>query len=339
MINHYFGYIIKRMRRILIALLLLSSSLFLSAQEGKTTFDYLLLPASAHTAALGGNHITVIEPDVSIVFNNPALLGYEMHNQLNLSYLSYVADVGMGTMAYARSINRLTTIGIGVQYTNYGKMTETNEQNQVIGDLTANDITGQIFLSREFSDNLRGGITGKFIYSNYAHNTSIGLGVDLGLSYYNPETEFAWSIVGKNIGRQVKAYEEELSGLPWDIQAGVSKKLDNAPLRFSLTAIGLKQWKFDNPNGKEDSFLKTLGKHLVIGLDIVPNDNFWIGAGFNIKRNSDMKIKDGSKFAGLSAGAGLKVRAFSFGVAYGKYFPNANSLLFSISTSFGELGI
>lgn len=327
------------MRRILTALLLLSSTLFLSAQEGKTSFDYLLLPASAHTAALGGNHITVIEPDVSIIFNNPALMGYEMDKQLHLSYLSYVADVGMGTVAFAKSINPLTTIGVGVQYTNYGKMTETTEGNEIIGDLSANDITGQVFLSREFSDYLRAGITGKFIYSNYAHNTSIGLGVDLGLSYYNPDTEFAWGLVAKNLGRQVKAYEEELSGLPWDIQMGVSKKLANAPLRFSLTAIGLKQWRFKNPNGEKDSFGKTLGKHLVVGVDIVPSDNFWIGAGYNIKRGADMKLKDGSKFAGFSAGAGLKVRAFSFGVAYGKYFPNANSLLFSISTSFGELSL
>lgn len=322
---------------ILLALLLALLFPVLQAQEGRSTYDYLLLPTSAHTAALGGNHITVIEPDISIVFNNPALLGYEMDKQLNLSYLSYVADIGMGTVAFGKSINKRTTVGLGVNYTNYGEIFETSEWNEKLGELTANDITVNLFFSRDLTENLRGGITGKFIYSDYAHNTSYGIGVDLGLSYYNPDTEFAWSLVGKNLGRQIKAYDEELSSLPWDIQFGISKKLSNAPIRFSLTAIHLKRWKFPSFAEKEDDFIKTLGKHLVIGVDIVPSDNFWIGVGYNIKRASDMKLENGSKFAGFSVGAGLKVRAFGFGVSYGKYHTSSNSLLFSISSSFAEM--
>jgi len=325
------------MRRILTTILLLLCTLMLAAQEGRTTYDYLLLPASAHTAALGGNHITVIEPDMSIVFNNPALMGYEMDKQLHLSYLSYMADIGMGSVAFGKSLNSRTTIGIGVNYTNYGEMREADREGNILGDITANDITANIFLSRDLSENLRGGITGKFIYSNYHHNTSMGIGVDLGLSYYNPDNEFAWSLVGKNIGRQITAYEEELYSLPWDIQMGISKKLTNAPLRFSITGIYLKQWRFDNINGEKDSFFKTLGKHLVIGLDIVPNDNFWLAVGYNVKRGADMKLENGSKFAGFSAGAGIKVRAFSVGASYGMYHPSANSFMVSLSVAFAEM--
>lgn len=326
------------MRRIIIITTLLFLTVTtLFSQEGRTSFDYLLLPASAHTAALGGNHITVIEPDISLAFNNPALLGYEMDKQLNVSYLSYISDVGMGNVIFGKSINRRTTLAFGVNFTNYGEMLETTESNDIIGDLSASDITGNIFLSRDLTEKLRGGITGKFIYSNYAHNTAYGLGVDVGLSYYDPEREFAWSLVGKNIGRQVKAYVDDLYSLPWDIQFGISKKLANAPLRLSLTAVHLKRWRFENFNDKKDSFLKTLGKHLVIGVDIVPSDNFWIGLGYNVKRGSDLRVENGSKFSGFTAGAGLKVRAFNFGIAYGNYHPSANSLLFSLSYSFAEM--
>ncbi|MDL2256742.1 type IX secretion system protein PorQ [Bacteroidales bacterium OttesenSCG-928-I14] len=327
------------MRKILFVLLLFMPTTFLFAQEGKTTFDYLMLPVSAHAAALGGTNVSFIEPDVSLVFNNPAFLGYEMDKQLNLNYMSYLGDIGMGNVAFGKSINDRTTIGLGVNYVNYGNMIETSEDRTVLGDLKANDITGNVFLSRDFTDYLRGGITAKFIYSNYHHNTSIGLGVDLGLSYYNPDTEFSWGIVAKNLGRQVKAYEDESANLPWDIQIGMSKKLSKAPIRFSFTGLYLKQWSFENPNGEKDSFFKTLAKHFIIGVDILPSDNFWIGVGYNIKRGMDMHLQEGNKFAGFSAGAGLKVRAFSFGISYAKYHPNANSLIFSLSSSFAELGL
>jgi hypothetical protein len=308
----------------------------LAAQEGKTTFDYLLLPASTRSAALGGTNISIIESDASLVNNNPALLGSEMNLNLNISYLSYIADIGIGSVTFAKALGEKTAWGIGVNYADYGKMYEATYEG-IQGELRAADFCGNIFLSRDLTDKIRGGITAKFIYSNYYHNTAIGLGVDLGLSYYDVDREFSIGLVGKNLGRQIKAYEEELASLPWDIQLGFSKKLDHAPIRFSVTGVYLKQWQFDNFYGKKESFVKTLSKHLIFGVDIVPSDNFWIGLGYNPKRSSDMSLGEGNKFAGFSIGAGLKVKAFGFGCSIGQYHPSATSLLFNISTSFADI--
>ena len=30
-----------------------------------------------------------------------------------------------------------------------------------------------------------------------------------------------------------------------------------------------------------DSFVKTLAKHFIIGVDFIPSENFWVGVGFN----------------------------------------------------------
>jgi hypothetical protein len=310
----------------------------LSAQEGRSTFDYLLLPASTRSAALGGTNISVIESDLSLVNNNPAFLGNEMDLQLNVSYLSYIADIGIGNLIFAKAWGERSAWGVGVNYANYGKnLFEATEEEGIIGDLKASDICGNIFFSRDLSDKIRGGATVKFIYSNYYHNTAIGVGVDLGLSYYDVDKEFSIGLVGKNLGRQIKAYEEEVSSLPWDIQLGISKKLTHAPIRFSVTGVYLKQWQFDNLSGKKDSFFQTLGKHLIFGVDLIPSDNFWIGLGYNIKRSSDMSLEVGNKLAGFSIGAGLKVKAFAFGCSIGQYHPSATSLLFNISTSFAEI--
>ena len=325
------------MHKFFLICLIISFPLITWGQTGKSSFDYLLLPQSARSSALGGNNISLIENDVSLIYDNPAFLGVEMDMTLNASYMAYIADVGVGNIVFAKALGEKSTIGVGALYSNYGKMKETLEGNVIVGDLSASDICGSIFFSHDLTEKIRGGITGKFFYSDYHQNTAIGLGVDLGLSYYNSDKEFSVGLVGKNIGRQIKAYEDEINDLPWDIQLGFSKKLNRAPIRISLTAVHLKQWKFDNYNGKEDSFTKTLWKHMIVGVDFVPNDNFWVGLGYNAKRGADMKLQEGNKLGGFSAGAGIRVKAFSIGCSIGKYNVSATSFMFSVAASFAEM--
>ena len=46
----------------------------INEQEGSTGYQFLEIPTSAHAAALGGNNISIIEDDASLMFTNPALL-------------------------------------------------------------------------------------------------------------------------------------------------------------------------------------------------------------------------------------------------------------------------
>jgi hypothetical protein len=314
--------------------LLLIVSLPLRAQGGGSTFDYLLLPHSVRSSALGGTNVSVVENDASLIYDNPAFLGGEMDKTLIVNYLSYLSDIGVGNVTFTKKWAERTSFGIGVLYANYGNMIETTPDNQMLGDLPANDICTSVFVAHDITDRLRGGITGKFLYSNYYHNTAIGIGVDLGLSYCNDDRTFSWGLVGKNIGRQIKAYEETLAQLPWDIQMGITHRLSHAPIRFSLTATQLKQWKFDDIYASGDSFVETLGKHLQLGVELIPSDNFWIGLGYNIKRATDMHLENGNRFGGFSIGAGLQVKTFSVGCSLGKYNTAATSFMISLATSF-----
>ena len=129
--------------------------------------------------------------------------------------------------------------------------------------------------------------------------------------------------------------------MPWDIQAGVSQKMAHAPIRFSLTAQYLNRWKFntiDNTTTDEsDNFAKTLAKHLVIGVDFVPSDNFWLGVGFNPKTKMDMKLQGGGGgLSGFSAGAGVKIKMFDVGCSVAKYHPSALSLMLSVSLTLAD---
>jgi hypothetical protein len=325
------------MRKIVTLYLLFLCAFPLLAQEGKSTFDFLQLPTSVRAAALGGNNVSIIENDLSLIYQNPAFLGQEMDLTFSAGYLSYIADISMGNVTFAKALGERSAFGIGFIYSNYGKMLETTEEKVIIGDLNAADICGNIFFSRDLTEKIRGGVNAKFIYSDYAYNTSIGLGVDLGLSYYNPDKNLSIGITGKNLGRQIKAYETELANLPWDIHFGISQKLAHAPMRYSITGIHLNHWQFYNLQGEKDAFATTLLKHFIFGADFLLSDNFWFGVGFNTKRAADLHLSEGNKFAGFSAGAGLKVKAFSFGCSLGQYHPSATSFMFNISTSLVEM--
>ena len=309
----------------------------LAAQEGKSTFDFLQLPASVRAAALGGTNVSVVENDLSLVYQNPAFLGQEMDLTFSAGYLSYIADIGMGNVAFAKALGERSAWGVGFIYSNYGKMTETTNEPVILGDLNAADICGNIFFSRDLTEKIRGGVAAKFIYSDYAHNTAIGLGVDLGLSYYDKEKNLSIGLAGKNLGRQIKAYETELANLPWEIQLGISQKLAHAPVRYSITGIHLNQWQFYNLQGEKDAFATTLLKHVVFGIEFLLSDNFWVGVGYNTKRAADLRLNEGNKFSGFSVGAGLKVKAFAFGCSFGQYHPSATSLMFNVSTSLAEM--
>ena len=51
--------------------MLLSFSAFALAQDTQTAYNFLRIPVSAHAKALGGENITVIEDDASLIFSNP----------------------------------------------------------------------------------------------------------------------------------------------------------------------------------------------------------------------------------------------------------------------------
>ena len=325
------------MRKIITLSLTILCVFPLLAQGGKSTFDFLQLPTSVRAAALGGTNVSIIENDLSLVFENPAFLGQEMNLSLAAGYLSYVGDIKMGNIAFAKSLGDRSAWGVGFVYSDYGKMLEATEDNAILGDLNASDICGNIFFSRDLTDKIRGGVAAKFIYSNYAYNTAIGLGVDLGLSYYDKDHNLSIGFTGKNLGRQIKSYETDLADLPWDIQLGLSQKLAHAPIRYSITAANLNQWQFYNVNGQKDAFATTLMKHFIFGVEFLFSDNFWVGLGYNTKRGSDLHLIEGNKFGGFSIGAGLKVKAFGFGCSIGQYNPSSTSLMLSISTSLAEM--
>ena len=260
------------MKKCLFTLLLVLVSLRTGAQESQTAYNFLRLPASAHAAALGGDNITLIEDDASLIWHNPALLASVSDKTINLNYMNYMSGANTASASFNRIVKEKASWAVSAQYMDYGKMKETDESNNILGEFSAKDITVAGYFSYMLSDRLVGGITAKFITSYIGDYNSIGMGVDLGLNYYDPDREWSISAVAKNLGGQLKAYDEKYDKMPIDVQVGVTKRFVHTPFRVSATMVNLNNW--------DKSFIN----HVVLGADFIITESFWIGGGYNFRR-------------------------------------------------------
>lgn len=310
------------MKKAIIAITALVTCLHAAAQESRTAYNFLRLPVSAHAAALGGDNITIIEDDQTLIFGNPALLASVSDKTVSLSYMNYMAGTSMAGAAFSRVVKEKASWAASAQYIGYGTMKQTASDGTQLGDFSAKDIAVAGYFSYMLGEKIVGGVTAKFITSYIGHYTSMGMGVDLGLNYYDPDRDWSVSLVGKNLGGQLKAYDDEYDPMPIDIQLGVSKRFAHTPFRVSATLVDLNHWNYKFAN------------HLVVGVEAALSESLWLGAGYNFRRASEMNIDDadggGAHGAGLSFGAGLNLQRFKLNVAYGKYHVSSTSLMLNV---------
>ncbi len=149
--------------------------------------------------------------------------------------------------------------------------------------------------------------------------------VGLGVNYYDPDRQISVSAGAKNLGGQLKAYNDNYEKMPLDLQFGISKRFERMPLRFSATFVDLNHWHYAFVN------------HVTAGVDVLLSDRIYVAAGYNFRRAREMKIavSDGSSShgAGLSLGAGLQLERFKLHLAYGKYHVSSSSLIMNVSYS------
>ena len=296
-----------------------------TAQESQTEYNFLRLPVSAHAAALGGDNISLIEDDASLIFANPALLSSVSDKTITLNYMNYMSGVNTASASFNRVIKQKASVAVSAQYISYGTMKEMDENNVQTGEFSAKDIALAGYFSYMLTDRLVGGITTKFITSYIGSYNSIAMGVDLGLNYYDPDRDLSVALVAKNLGGQLKAYNDTYENMPIDVQLGVTKRLTHTPFRLSLSLVDLNHWDYKFIN------------HWVGGIDILIQDNIWVGAGYNFRRANEMQISDAedksSHGAGWSFGAGLNLERFKLNLAYGKYHVSSSSILLNVAYS------
>lgn len=320
---------------------------------GAATYQFLNLPISARSAALGGKIATAGTPDITLVFSNPSLLDTTMHNHANLTYINYIADINYASAVYARHFQGVGTLAFGVQQLGYGHFDRANTAGQIEGRFHCAETNISTAYAYKIDSAFSIGATAKFVASVLEHFWSIGLAVDIGAQFRTRNQLFSAGLVLRNIGFILKPYtHNNRENLPFEIVAGISKRLEHAPFRFVITLHQLQNWNMryqqpqqstnllDNGTNNETTFKKigneTLS-HLILGVEFVPNLPFTIQVGYNYQRRNELKIMQRSAVTGLSAGFGLKIRQLTLNYSIASYHLAGFSHHIALETNFDEL--
>lgn len=331
------------MKNLITCLLLVLTSVVAHAQEYSSAFNTLRLPVNSHVSALGGHNISLIEADPSIGWNNPALYVNSSDMSLGLSFMTYAASSSWMGAHFTKALGERHTIAAGAQYMNFGEMDETDESGNQTGRFKAKDIVLGVGYGYLLSDRWSGGANAKILVSNLADYSAVAMSFDVGLNYYDEDNDLSVAASLQNIGTQLKSYDDGLrTHLPFTLEVGFTKGMAHLPVRFSITMTDITRWKnryYVFPDADENkreeslSFGKKALNHFVVGLDILPTDNLYLSVGYNFRRAYELKAAGSSHWAGLSAGAGLQLKRFQFGLSYAKFHHSVNSLMVNAAYS------
>lgn len=341
------------MRKYLVLLLVFSST-FLGAQNGgQSTYEFLNVPVGARVGALGGNVIAVKDDDPNLALNNPSLLNPEMHSIVSLTYLNYFADINYGFVSYTSDFKKLGTFSGGVKYINYGKFKETDSGGNELGEFTAGEYAFVLGWGKQLDSNFSVGANLKPVYSSLYNYYSFGMLMDAAATYYNFKSDFTAALLVKNTGMQVTTYLEngDREPVPFQVQAGFSKKLKYVPLRLSMDLTHLNDWNLSfndstyltnsNANLSDEEkaernktgMLSEALRHVVLGAEIIPSKSFNLRFGFNFKRRSELAVDQKPGLVGFSWGVGFRLKRFHISYGSARYHLAGSSNHFTVTTN------
>ncbi len=341
------------MRQFLIFILIIQFSLIKAQIGGSHTYSFLNLPISAKIVSLGGDNVSIKE--ASVILNNPALMDSSTANYANFSFVHYFAGVNWGNCSYSFKPSKFGNFALAMHYINYGKFTAADEIGNITGEFTAADYIFSALWSYQLDSSWTIGATIKPLLSQYETYSSVGLAADLGITYFSDNNNFSAGLVFKNFGKQLKPYvPDNYEKLPFDIQIGISQKLQYAPFRFSITAHHLNKpnlgYEIDNDiqdfsnssinENQQNKFGEIADltlRHFLFGVELLPSDYFYIALGFNYQRRQELKIDTKTGLTGFSAGLGLNLKKFSFNYGIAKYHLAGSSQNFSLSVNLNNI--
>lgn len=345
------------MKKLIFTVLLFSSFNAFTQIGGTNTYEFLNVPVSGRVGALGGNVIAVNDNDPTLSMANPSLLNPQMSGMVTLSYLNYFADINQGYVSYVKDFKKFGTFSAGIKYINYGEFLETDEGGNELGSFTAAEHALIIGWGKEIIDStLSVGANLKPIYSDFYQYYSSGIAADVSATYTNLKNGFTAALLFKNMGTQFSTFNEHnvKEPLPFEIQAGVSKKFKHVPFRLSVDIIQLQNWNLsyndsiietnnnenltDEEKGElnKTSLLNETFRHLVFGGEFVPSKSFMLRFGFNFKRRQELALDNKPGLVGFSWGFGFRVKKFHISYGSARYHLAGSSNHFTITTNLSE---
>jgi hypothetical protein len=334
-----------RLKYLILCFLLFTFHFSLLAQLGGTsTYDFLQLPMSARTSALGGNFMAIRDADLGIAAINPSVLDSNLNNHATINYIPYFDGIDYGYVAISHTVKNVGFLGqsgtwdAGIKYIDYGTFTQADYVGAVTGTFTAGEYQFNLGYGQPMKDStISAGATLKGIYSHLQQYYSWGMALDLAGTYVSKNRRFCVAAVLQNIGTQVKDYTTgNPEPLPFNAVVGITEKLAHAPFRVGVTFDHLQ--KFDisyldptdtetvNPLTQQVVKTSALGtfadkvmRHITPNIEFVLGKNFMIRFAYNYEMRKELELTSRQGLVGFSGGFCIKIYKFQLNCALAGY--------------------
>ncbi|MCM1532495.1 MAG: type IX secretion system protein PorQ [Bacteroides sp.] len=325
----------KTLRMILLAGLFLGCLSAARAQFGRSSFTFLDMANSARIGSMGAEFLSVRDADITLSLANPSLITNEIHNHLAVNIVNYFNGTNYGFASYSRTFKNVGSFAIHAQFGAYGKITATNEFDQRLGTVYANDAAVILGWGRELDSHFTIGANFKMIYSSIESYNAFGMAVDVSATYANSSRLFAVSLLLRNMGGALKSYSGDgYTRMPFEVAVALSQRIPHTPLRIFFEFPNLQKWRlnYEDPYAEKDlitgevkkrngaaDFFDNLGRHIVVGLELIPYRGFYIRASYNYMRSRDMMQPSKAGVVGFSWGVGFRISKFNISYSRSRY--------------------
>lgn len=321
---------------------------------GDNTYEFMNLTRSPRIAAMGGDFLTIYDDDILLGPTNPSLITPGMHNHLGVSFVDFYAGANYGLAAYSRTYESLGSFVASMHFVNYGEFQGAEVSGERTGTFYAGESALNLGWGRQLDSLFSIGSNLKFIYSSLESYNSFGMAVDVAGSYTSRDRSFTASLIAKNIGRQITAYYGgNIEPLPFELQIGISKRLEHLPFRYSILYNHLEKWdlRYDDPSTRQydhqtgeviespkiEEIADNLMRHLVFGGELMIGNSLSLRAGYDYRRRQELKIVSKTATVGFSWGIGLRISKYNIQYARSTYHQAGSPNYISITTSLSEL--
>lgn len=347
----------KRFSTLLFFTLLLTAGAQAQVLGGRHVFSYLNLPQSARVTGLGGAQIAVRDDDPVFAIANPGALNPSMSGRMAFNHNFFMGGVRHGYVSYAQHLKKWGfTMHGGLQYLNYGEIKRADEFGDVQGTVHAGENAFTLGAARPLSDKFSLGLNVRMAFSRLDIYRSSALLADAGLMYADSARRLTVGLVVKNAGTQLRTYADLKESLPFDIQLGISKRLEHLPFRFSIIAHHLHQWdiRYNDPNLQDDDvllfgdeqptenkasvFIDNFFRHLIFNGEFLlgKNEGLRLRLGYNHLLKRELTVSSYRSLAGFSGGIGVKINRFRIDFGYGAYHLAGGVAHLGIGTNLGD---
>jgi len=315
---------------------------------GNNHFTFLNIPSNPTISALGGINISTSQKDPNRFIQNPALLDTAENNHLGINFLPYLGGIKYVSAAFVKTIKK-QPFGIAIQHIDYGDFIQTDAAGNVLGRFSSSDNAILLSYARR-QGNITFGGNLKFansVIENYAASAVL---LDFGGIFKHPIQDLTFGIAVKNIGLRLKNFSPNQNpDLPFDLQMGITFKPKYMPVRFSIMAHHLYKYDIsylDKTIIKKDlsgNIIETkinpidnLGRHFILGTELILSKNFILLFGYNHQRNRELSQVNVSSFSGFSVGFLFKTKFIDLSYAYAGYNIAGNLNSFGLVCDLGK---